>query len=106
MPSHPVPEYDPSSYRFARFERKLIWREFFAGNDNDQNYTPPIFRKEKHNFPKNHTTPQELRTFISGVKSELMDPENRNQVRPNLPPDEIKALQKLIELQKCRECIT
>ena len=31
-----------------------------------------------------------------------MDPENRNHVRPNLPPDEIEALQKLIELQKSR----
>ena len=87
---------------FAKFERKLIWREFFAGIDDDQDYVPPIFRKEKHNFPKNHKTPQELKTFISGVKSELMDPENRNHVRPNLPPDEIEALQKLIELQKSR----
>ena len=32
-----------------------------------------------------------------------MDPENRNKARPNLPPDEIEALSKLIDLQKERK---
>ena len=88
---------------FAKFERRLLWKEFFADEDNEPTlYVPPIFKKEKYNLPRNHTVPSELKMFINGVKSEILDPENRNCVRPNLPPNEIEALNTLIQLQKSR----
>ena len=39
---------------------------------------------------------------MNAVKSEIQDPLNRNKCRPNLPPDEIQALDQLIQLQKDR----
>ena len=38
--------------------------------------------------------------MLSATKSEILDPENRNKSRPNLPPGEMRALARLIELQK------
>ena len=38
--------------------------------------------------------------MLAATKSEILDPENRNKSRPNLPPGEMKALARLIELQK------
>ena len=40
--------------------------------------------------------------FCHAVKSEILDPENRNKVRPNLPPEKLKALKELISLQRNR----
>ena len=84
---------------FTKFERKIRWKEFFAGSDQKE-YIPPLFKKEKTNLPRNHKTPENLKMFIHGVKSELLDPENRNKVRPNLPPQESESLSKLIKLQR------
>jgi len=66
---------------FSKFERKLRWREFFATQEDDHEYQPSIFRKEKTNLPRNHKPPEEL---------------------PNLPPGELKALKELISLQRNR----
>ena len=41
-----------------------------------------------------------LKMFLNATKSEILDPKNRNKARPNLPPEEISALQELIKLQK------
>lgn len=87
---------------FAKFERSLLWKEFFAGSEEQQTYIPPLFKTEKTNRPTKHKTPEELKTFIHAVKSEIMDPQNRNKCRPNLPPAEIAALNTLIHLQKTR----
>ena len=38
--------------------------------------------------------------MLSSVKSEIQDPQNRNKARPNLPKDELEALNMLIKLQK------
>ena len=43
-----------------------------------------------------------MKIFLNSVKSEILDPENRNKARPNLPPDELKALNELIDLQRNR----
>ena len=43
--------------------------------------------------------------FCHAVKSEILDPENRNKIRPNLPLGELKALKELISLQR-NEVIT
>ena len=59
-----------------------------------------IFKKKKSNLPKNYKIPEGLKTFLNSVKSELMDPKNRNKVQCNITPEEIKALLGLIKLQK------
>ena len=38
--------------------------------------------------------------MLAVTKSEILDPKNRNKSRPNLPPGKMKALARLIELQK------
>ena len=48
---------------FKRFERNMIWREFFYGKESDEEYKPPIFRSRKNNLPKNNKLPEELKFF-------------------------------------------
>ena len=43
-------------------------------------------------MPKNYDSPEGLTKFLSSIKSELMDPRNRNSVPCNLPNDKIKAM--------------
>ena len=88
---------------FRYFERTMIWKEFWFGRDGENTLGPQIFKKKKSNLPKNYKTPNSLKTFLGAVKSELTDPENRNPAKCNLPPDEIKALKELINLQKEHE---
>ena len=38
--------------------------------------------------------------MLSSIRSEIMDPMNRNQETPNLPPGEISAPKELIRLQR------
>jgi len=66
---------------FSKFVRKLRWREFFATQEDDHEYHPSIFRKEITNLPRNHKPPKELKMFCHAVKSEILDPENRNKIR-------------------------
>ena len=40
--------------------------------------------------------------MLSSIRSEIMDPRNRNQENPNLPPGEISALKELVRLQRER----
>ena len=79
----------------------MLWTEFWA-NQPKQDYKPTIFKKVKTNLPRKHPTPAGLKIFSNGLKSEIEDPLNRNKCRPNLPPDEIQVLQKLVQLQKER----
>ena len=46
--------------------------------------------------------PNGLKTFLGGVKSEILDPKNRNKINCNLPREELQALQELIKLQRER----
>ena len=89
---------------FHKFERSMIWTEFFYGKEIEY-YNPPIFKANKNNLPKNYSSPNELKTFLGAIKSELMDPHNRNKVDCNLPPEEMKAIKQLIELQKERQIV-
>ena len=88
---------------FKRFERSAIWHEFMYGKEKDDNYEAPIFKQHKTNLPKNYTTPKELKTFLGAIKSEILDPRNRNNVKCNLPVKEIAALKELIRLQRERQ---
>ena len=86
----------------------MLWIEYWAnsGNvaaedDEDDNKPKNILRTVKTNLPPiSHPTPSELRRFLNAVESEISDPEGRSTFRPNLPPDEAKALLELVKLQK------
>ena len=67
------------------FERTMIWTEFWFGEKNE--YKKPIFRNKKHNLPKNYRSPNGLKTYLGSVKSEIIDPKNRNKVQYNLPKE-------------------
>ena len=85
---------------FKRFERSVLWHEFWYGSDSKESYSPPIFPKQKRNLPKNHSTPKEVKSYLSAIKSEITDPRNRNNVKCNLPVIEMNALKELIKLQR------
>ena len=82
---------------FARFERSCMWVEYWANKKDDEedvnDYNAPLFKKQKSNLPKNPS--KELKTCLGAIKSEIRDPQNRNQ--------ELKALTELIKLQKQRQ---
>ena len=85
---------------FKRYERTMIWQEFWHNQDSDKNQQPPLFKVRKTNLPKKHKTPNGLKTYLGAVKSEFMDPQNRNRVKSNIPEDKNNALKELIKLQK------
>jgi hypothetical protein len=88
---------------FKRFERSMIWKEFWYGRETKEKYEKPIFKTRKTNLPKNCKPPNGLKTYLGAVKSELMDPKNREKVNNNLPNEEIAALKQLVILQKERQ---
>ena len=90
---------------FKRFERTAIWHEFWYGKEKSKEYKPPIFKRNKRNLTKNHRIPKELKSWLNAMRSEIMDPKNRNQVKCNLPVEEINALTELIKLQRERVII-
>ena len=90
----------------SKFERTMVWIEFFHDKDDDDDYSgPPLFKEQKTNMPKDHNTPQGLKTFINSVRSELLDPKSRNRQRPNLPPEELNGLKEIIQLQKEKKIV-
>ena len=90
---------------FNRFSRAVIWHEYWYGKDTDEAYKKQIFKAKKSNLPKNYSSPAGLKTFLGAIRSEIMDPKNRNTEECNIPPDEIVALKELIKLQKERVII-
>ena len=87
---------------FNRFSRAVIWQEFWFEREKEEEYVKPIFKSHKNNLPKKYSSPIGLKTMLSSIRSEIMDPRNRNQETPNLPPGEIAALKELIRLQRDR----
>ena len=85
---------------FKRFERSVIWHEYFYGTEIECETRGKIFKSTKTNLPKNYKSPDGLKTYLGSVKSEILDHRNRNNVSCNLPQEEIQALKDLIKLQK------
>ena len=85
---------------FKRFERSMIWQEYFHGYESDIEFKAKIFKTYKSNLPRNYKTPEGLKTYLSCIKSEIMDHRNRNNIKCNLPQEEIQAMKELINLQK------
>ena len=90
---------------FKRFERTVIWKEFWAGRDTSTEFKPPIFKQTKYNLPYKYKSPKGLLDFLAATKSELIDPKNRNHVKCNVSEGELEALQQLIQLQKDRKIV-
>ena len=88
---------------FKQFERTIVWQEFWYGTEKSEAPNRRIFKTKKHNFPRGHKSPAGIKTFLGSVKSEIMDPQNRNQTKSNLPSEELKALKELIRLQRERQ---
>ena len=87
---------------FKNFARSTIWHEFWFGReDSSAEQKTPIFKNtDKTNPPKNYKVPNGLQTFLSSVKSEILDYKNRNNVNCNISPEELVALKELIRLQR------
>ena len=52
---------------FKRFERTMIWQEFWFGKTHESDaYKPLIFKEKKNNLPINHKVPNGLKTFLGG----------------------------------------
>ena len=88
-----------------KFERAVIWTEFWHGREDELERETPIFKQERYNLPKNYSVPEGIKTFLAGVKSEILDPRNRNQEHSNLPPNELEALKEIIRLQRERKIV-
>ena len=82
-----------------RFKRAAIWNEFWFGRESEDQ-KDLILKKEMDNLPKNYTVPEDLKTFLSAVTSEIQDPRNRITEKSNLPHNEQQALKELEKLQK------
>ena len=90
---------------FRRFERKMIWKEYFHEKEEKVDKVESIFKTRKTNMPKKHKTPNGLKNFLASVKSEIMDPKNRHKVKSNISENEKEAIKTLIKLQRNREII-
>ena len=56
-------------------------------------------------MPQNYSVPEGLKIFLSSMKSEIQDHRNRNQVKCNIPNDEVQALKELVRLQRERKIV-
>ena len=90
---------------FQRFERTMIWQEFWYGRDESEYQEPSIFKSVKNNLPRNYKSPRGLEICLGAIKSELTDPKNRNKVPYNLPKEEKLALKQLTGLQKEKKIV-
>ena len=63
---------------FKKFERSVIWHEYFYGEESDCDFRGKIFKSNKSNQPKNYKSPEALKTYLGSIKSEIMDHRNWN----------------------------
>lgn len=84
---------------FKKFERKMVWHEFWHDSEQDEDRKVKIFKTQKTNMPRDHKTPKGLKDCMAAIKSELMDPKNRHSVKSNITKEETDALKKLVQLQ-------
>ena len=89
---------------YKRYERSVVWKEFWHGRDQETS-EQPIFKTQKSNMPKDYLVPEGLKIFLNSVKSEILDPKNRNATECNLPTVELEALKELIKLQRERQIV-
>ena len=49
---------------WKRFERTMIWKEWWFGHEIIDEYKEPIFKKNKSNLPKDHKVPNGLKYIL------------------------------------------
>ena len=77
---------------WRRFDRSTIWHEFWFGSEQNNDYEAQLFKSKKiYIYIKIYIQPL-LKIFFNSVRSEIMDPNNRNYVKCNLPLDKLQAL--------------
>ena len=64
---------------YRRFERSIIWMEFFHGKEQEESFEIPIFKTYKNNMPKNYSVPEGLKIFLGAVNPKLRTPETETQ---------------------------
>ncbi len=74
---------------FRKFERSMMWKEYFKDEEREEEWKPEIFPKEKSNLPPRHS--KQLDTFLRGVKSQLRG-KTLNKSTCNIPKGEVEAL--------------
>ena len=80
----------------------------FGGNfisEKEMNLYLTKYLGHKKHLPKNYSSPEGLKVYLSAVRSELMDPRNKNSIPCNLPEEEIQALQQFQHLQRNRKLV-
>ena len=50
---------------FRRFERRVIWKEFWFNKETTVEKALPIFKQKKTNMPKDHQTPKALKVLLN-----------------------------------------
>ena len=90
---------------WERFKRPMIWREWWYGRECDGEQKEPMFKTKKTNLPKNHKVPNGLRTYLSAVRSKIVDPKNRHKIESDIPKEELNALNALVKLQRDRKIV-
>ena len=92
---------------YKKFERVMIWKEYWHSKDSEESSDKKrnIFKSTKTNLPKKYRSPESLKAFLNSVKSELMDPLNRNKIPNNITENESKALKDLSKLQSERKIV-
>ena len=49
---------------FKRFERTLVWHEFWYGQDSEEPYKPPLFKQKKVTFQEATDPPKACKTIL------------------------------------------
>ena len=83
---------------FRRFERTIVWSEFWYGRDTEETYVPPIFKQMKKNFPRNYRSPRGIQDYLAAVRFEICGPKNRHKVDSNITEEEKDAIKELVQL--------
>ena len=87
---------------WKRFERTMIWIEFWYNRDCEER-EEPVFKQKRNNLPQNYKSPDDLKTYLEAATWVLIDNKNRNKVKCNIPAEELKAIKELIQLQQDRK---
>ena len=85
---------------WQRFVRTIRWKELWHGKVEGDTAEGPkkIFRRVKSNLPQ-YPPPRHLRTFLQASRDDVfMAP--LNTMHPNLPAEEVEAMQELVEAQR------
>ena len=86
--------------RWQRFVRVVRWKEFWHGKVEGEATAGPkkIFKRVKSNLPP-YPPPRHLRTFLQAACDDVfLAP--LNSMHPNLPAEEVEAMQELRDAQK------